>query len=93
VNPDTRTALRDALAEGAGLPFDEAALRLLNCLGFRSDRTLPGQTGRVADLPEAFTVNQRATKTAGDFKAEAVSARVLFQLGDDEIQRGSVQPA
>ncbi len=89
MNPDTRTALRDALAEGAGLPFDEAALRLLNCLGFRSDRTLPGQTGRVADLPEAFTVNQRATKTAGDFKAEAVSARVLFQLGDDEIQHAA----
>ena len=86
MNPDTRTALRDALAEGAGLPFDEAALRLLNCLGFRSDRTLPGQTGRVADLPEAFTVNQRATKTAGDFKAEAVSVRVLFQFGDDEIR-------
>ncbi|MDE2691658.1 MAG: Eco57I restriction-modification methylase domain-containing protein [Acidobacteriota bacterium] len=84
-----RTAVRDALAQGAGLPFDEAAFRLLDCLGFRSDRTLPGQTGRVADLPEAFTVNQRATKTARDFKAEATSARVLFQLGDDEIRHAS----
>ncbi len=89
MNPDTRTAIGNALAEGAGRPFDEAALRLLNCLGFRSDRTLPGQTGRVADLPEAFTVNQRATKTAGDFKAEAISARVLFQLGDDEIRHAA----
>lgn len=89
MNPATRTAIRKALAEGAGLPFDEAALQLLNCLSFRSDRTLPGQTGRLADLPEAFAVTTRTTKTAKAFKEEAVSAHVLFQLGDEEIRNAA----
>ncbi len=87
-----RTGLQEALAKGARLGFHEAALLLLNCLGFRSDRTLPGQTGRVADLPEAFCVNSRTTKAAKAFKDEAVSARVLFQLGDEEI-RDAAQPS
>ncbi len=82
----TRTALRDALAAGARMPFHEAALLLLNRLGFESDRRLPGQTGRVGDLPEAFQVNERTTKTAQAFKDEALSAHVLFQVGDEEIR-------
>ena len=92
MSPMTQAALRDALAAGAGrMPFHEAALLLLNRLGFRSDRTLPGQTGRVADLPDAFSVNQRGTRTANAFKDEAMSVHVLFQLGDQEI-RDAAQP-
>ncbi len=72
------------------MPFHEAALLLLNCLGFRSDRTLPGQTGRVADLPDAFGVKERTTKAAQALKDVALSAHVLFQVGDEEI-RGSAQ--
>lgn len=87
-----RTALQEALAVGASRPFHEAALRLLNCLGFRSDRTLPDQTGRVADLPDVFCVNKRTAKTARDFRDEAVAVHVLFQLGDDEI-REAAQPS
>ena len=92
MKPDTRAALHDALRAGADMPLDEAALLLLNCLDFRSDRTLPGQTGRIADLPEAFAVTRRPTKTAKAFMDEAVSAHVLFQLGDEEI-RDAAQPS
>ena len=68
------------------MPFHEAARLLLNCLGFESDRTLPGQTGRVADLPQAFKVNERTTKTAQAFKDKARSTHVVFQVGDEEIR-------
>ena len=82
----TQANLHDALAAGASRPFQEAARLVLNCLGYRSERTLLGQTGRLADLPEAFQVNERKTKTAADFRAEARSTHVLFQVGDEEIR-------
>jgi len=86
VNPMTRTALGDALAAGAAMPFHEAARLLLNCLGYRSDRTIEGQTGHVGDLPEAFRVNERTTQSAQAFKDEALSAHVIFQVGGEEIR-------
>ena len=90
MKPLALNSLVDALASGAHLPFHEAARLLLNCLGYRSDRTIEHQTGRVGDLPEAFQVNDRTTKTAQAFKDEALSAHVIFQVGDEEI-RDSVQ--
>ena len=83
MNPMTRTALGDALAAGAAMPFHEAARLLLNCLGYRSDRTIEGQTGHVGDLPEAFRVNERTTQSAQAFKDEALSAHVIFQVGGE----------
>ena len=56
MKPLVLDSLVDALTNGADLPFHEAARLLLNCLGYRSDRTLEGQTGQVGDLPEAFEV-------------------------------------
>ena len=86
MKPNALNSLVDALASGAHLPFHEAARLLLNCLGYRSDRTIEHQTGRVGDLPEAFQVNERTTKTAQAFKDEALSAHVMFQVGDEEIR-------
>ena len=84
-----REAIQGALAAGASRRLENAAVLLLNCLGYRSDRVLPGQSGRLEDLPEAFGVRTRNTQAAKAFREEATSVHVLFQVGDDEISESA----
>ena len=82
---DRRESIRDALAaDGAG-PFDQAAIGLLACLGYTSDRTLPGQSGDPGDLFERFPAPNPGTATEAELREHARSIRVLFQITDQEI--------
>ncbi len=79
-----KAAIRTALAAGVGKPIREAATDLLDCLGYRSDRTWRGQT--IAELPEAFAIRHRTAQSARDFRDEALSVHLLFQLTDEGIR-------
>ena len=62
----------------------EAAHRLLETLGYRSDRTLD-LPGPVSEFIGAFPAPNQGTQTEMNFRARATSARVLFQFTDSEI--------
>ena len=88
---DTKAAIREALKAGEGRPFDEAAEPLLRCLGYASDRTLSTQTGDVDDFLTQWPSRSggaRSTQTQSEakFRASATSARILFQVTDEEIR-------
>ena len=78
--------IRVALAALAGgADFADAATGLLGELGYRSDRTLPGQSGDAGALVRQFPATNPDTQTERDFLREARSVHILFQLTDAEI--------
>ena len=77
--------IRTALADVAGRDFSEAASRLLARLGYESALVLEGQTGLVDDFVRQLPARNLDTATERSFVEEARSARVLFQLTDEEI--------
>ena len=90
----TTTVLRDSIqtaltSAGVG-DFSQGAQTLLEALGYRSQLTLPGQTGNVEDFIASLPGANQGTKTEQEFLEEATSARILFQITDEEI-RGSAQ--
>ena len=80
-----RVAIQSALKAMTGVPLAEAAQALLAEMGYRSDRTLPGQSGEVADFLAAFPARKPNTGTEQDFQDNAESAHLIFQLTDTEI--------
>ena len=84
---ESHQAIRDVLRTMGGGDFAEQAPRLLGVLGYRSERTLPGQSGRPGDFLDdtAYTADRRA------FLEAATSARVLFQVTDQEIEAAGPQ--
>ena len=68
----------------------EAGHRLLETLGYRSDRTLD-LPGPVSEFLGAFPAPNQGTQTEMNFRARATSARVLFQFTDSEI--AAAQPS
>ena len=64
--------------------MEDAGRRLLETLGYRSDRIhdLPGDVG---DFIEAFPAPNRGTQTESRFRDHVTSARILFQFTDSEI--------
>ena len=78
------TEIRAALSD---LPQDDAiagARRLLEILGYRSDRTLP-LTGSVNDFIEEFPAPNPDTLTENDFRQDVASVHVVFQITNAEI--------
>ena len=65
--------------------FAAAATGLLDTLGYRSPRTLAGQSGDPADFCRLLPADHPDTQSERDFLAEAASVHLLFQLGNDEI--------
>ena len=65
---------------------------LLAVLGYRSERTLPGQTGDVADFMAQFPAPKANTKTEQTFGRCAQSVQIVFQVTSDEIASAN-QPA
>ena len=84
---ESHQAIHDALRTMGDGDFAEQAPRLLGVLGYRSERTLPGQSGRPADLlgNTADTAEKRA------FLEAATAALVLFQVTDQEIKGAGPQ--
>ncbi len=81
---EIRVALR-SIEEGN---FAEQAARLLGVLGYRSERTLPGQSGTVDEFLERFPAENSSTKSELEFREAAASIHFLFQVTDDEIADG-----
>ena len=84
---ESHQAIYDALRTMGGGDSAEQAPRLLSVLGYCSERTLPGQSGRPRDLlrDTADTADKRA------FLEAATSALVLFQVTDQEINAAGPQ--
>ena len=80
--------IQQALAQTRAEPrFADAAMRLLNELGYKSGLTPPDQP----EDPARWLARTSETRTKRDFLQNAASMRVLFQITDSEI-RNSVQP-
>ena len=77
-------ALQSALA---GVPNGDfaAAQDLLTALGYRSARTLLGQTGDVADFIAQFPAEKSCTVSEQTFRDNAQSVRIIFQVTGDEV--------
>ena len=90
---DNRTALdprgraEAALAQMSGADFPNEAERLLDAIGYASDRRLPDQTGDPAD----FLASVPATQPKDALIAAADSVRLLFQVTDAEIAASAPQ--
>ena len=73
--------IRPVLKGIAAAKFMDASRELLAVLGYHSERTLDGQTGRVADF-----ITHPNTATEHTFTQQATSAQLIFQVTNDEIQ-------
>ena len=93
---DIRTSIQEALADMPGLDLDQAAKKLLECLGYTSDRTLPGQTGDVGMFLDRFPPRASRvveTRSERELRRHTQSIRVVFQITDEEIKASSGQLA
>ena len=82
------TEIRAALSD---LPQDDpiaGARRLLETLGYHSDRTL-ALTGPVSDFIEAFPAPAPGTLAEKDFRQEVASVHVVFQITNTEISESA----
>lgn len=90
---DTRLDLREeimtALRSAEETDFAEWATRLLAALGYRSERTLPNQTGAVDEFLERFPPPMVDTSSERNFREAAESIHVLFQETEEEIAEGT----
>ena len=73
--------ITSALQRMPAVDFTDASRGLLAALGYHSNRTLDGQTGRVADF-----ITHPNTATEHTFTQQATSAQLIFQVTNDEIQ-------
>ena len=89
---DSHQAIRAVLGSAEQVDFPEQARALLAALGYRGDRTLPGQTGAVDDFLEQFPAANPGTKSEAEFRDAAASVHVLFQLTDEEIRGADGNP-
>ena len=84
---ETENVLEEIESSLADLPqadFMDGARRLLETLGYRSERILD-LSGPVSDFIGAFPAPNPGTQTEKQFCERATSARVLFQFTDSEI--------
>lgn len=79
------TQIADALDRITTADPTEAAQSLLEVLGYRSDRTLPGQTGEVGQFISSFPAPTPDTDSERELLSEVSDIRVLFQITGDEI--------
>ena len=80
--PERIRAALQPLADG---DFAATAPSLLGELGYRSTRTLPGQSGNAGDFVRQFPAASPGTQSEQDFLGEAQSVHILFQLTNAEI--------
>ena len=82
----TTNDIRTALSAAAADDFPELATALLGTLGYRSGRTLTGQTGKPADFIQQFPAQNPGTHSECSFLDNVQSVRILFQFTGSEIQ-------
>ena len=87
----TTTDIRTALSAAANGYFPELATALLGALGYRSERTLTGQTGRPTDFIQQFPAQYPGTQLERTFLDNARSVSILFQFTGSEIQAQTQQ--
>ena len=87
----TTTDIRTALSAVATGDFPELATALLGALGYRSERTLTGQTGKPTDFIEQFPAQNPGTQLERTFLDNAQSVRILFQFTGSEVQAQTQQ--
>ena len=78
--------IRPVLKRIAAATFADASRELLAALGYRSTRTLDGQTGNVADFIEQFPAPHPGTASENNFAQQATFAALIFQVTSDEIE-------
>ena len=83
-------SIQTALSAAGEGDFSEGAQALLEAMGYRSQLTVPGQTGNVGDFIAGLPGQNQGTKTEQEFLQEATSAHIIFQVSDEEIG-GSTQ--
>ena len=77
--------IRAVLKDTEGGEFATAARSLLAELGYRSDRTLSDQTGDVNQFIERYPADRAGTRSEHDLRDEDPIIRIVFQVGDTEI--------
>lgn len=88
---EIKERIKVVLASICDSDFSESALRLLEIIGYKSQRTLPGQTGNVDDFINLFPAyvhgqdNERNTKSDEALHDNLDHIRFLFQFTDDEV--------
>ena len=89
MNADTYARITAALADmSGGTDSLDAATGLLAAIGYRSERAL-NMSGDVDEFINRLPAPNRDTRSENDFRREAKSARVLFQLTDAEIAQSA----
>lgn len=81
--------IKSALKSLQGDGFGGRVTRLLNELGYRSERIMPGMPLRPEEFVEMFEAN--STKSEHNFVLEVQSIQVLFQISDSEIDFGQAR--
>ena len=88
---DIRVSIRTALYSISDSDFSASAKKLLDTLGYESQRTLPDQTGKVDDFINTFPAYLRGDTNTRNMKSDEILCnnidhiRFLFQFTDDEI--------
>ena len=81
--------IQSVLREYSDADCQTAALKLLETMGYHSERTLE-LSGDVDDFIDAFGALNPDTKTERRFREHVESVKLIFQIGDSEIAK-SVQ--
>ena len=88
---ELRGKIRRALAEMSGDDFATESRRLLNAIGYNSERTLPDQSGDPGEFFETFPAKNPNTATEQEFLKESSHVRLVFQYTDEEISNADSQ--
>ncbi|MCY4618577.1 MAG: hypothetical protein OXD50_08505 [Chloroflexi bacterium] len=89
---ETRQQIAGTLNGFAESDLAADAERLLGVLGYRSERTIPDQSGDVANFLSRYPALKPDTKAEAEFGDAAESVHLIFQVTDEEIA-GGVQPS
>ena len=81
-----KNAIEAALAEMTGSDLTAAATNLLSACGYRSERTLPDQSGNAGDFIRQLPDANLGTQAAQALLDNAQSMNVLFQFTSGEIR-------
>ena len=89
--PEVREDIQSALKTIPGDDFGVAANRVLEALGYQSERTQE-LSGSVDDFIREFPAQNKNTRTEEEFREQTQSVKLIFQVTSDEIA-SSTQPS
>ena len=87
-----KNTIQNALSSVPEGAFYETGTALLDAMGYRSQLTLPGRTGKPEDFISEFPADNPGTQSEQDLLDAARSIRILFQYTDSEIE-AATQPS